>query len=34
MLMYAGVVLFALVFPFVLGYAYADKNYLPPKHLV
>lgn len=27
------VILFALVFPVVLGYAYADKNYLPPKHL-
>lgn len=27
------VILFALVFPVVLGYTYADKNYLPPKHL-
>lgn len=33
MLTYVCVVLFAIVFPFVLGYAYADKTYQPPKHL-
>ncbi len=27
------VIIFAMVFPAVLGYAYADKDYLPPKHL-
>lgn len=23
----------AIVLPIVIGYAYADKNYLPPAHL-